>query len=445
MPTKNADSAVPGPPASNWARIVASDWGNGFARLRPLRSGVRIWRRLGLSSQFLITAGVALVLVSAADEFLRTRWTEKLFVKNSAEAASAYMGGIIAPHIQSSPDRHYAPVIEHALFDKVITDAGLKRQFERIKIWARDGTILYSTVEELTGRHFDLETVKRATRGEIVVATSNPRHDQDRLGSAKGKPMMEVYVPIRAADNSIIAVGEIHKDPDTLNEITSELIEGSLIIRAMSLLLGGLTLFVLVRRAQGTIARQRKQLRFHYRATSQLAQQNQSLRAVADDARRRSVKENEELLSRIGAEIHDGPIQLLSLAMLNLGAAAMAGHAPKQAGVTALMSQSITHLRNISTGLILPEIDDMLPEDALRLAIVRHEQMTGTEVQQQIAKLPPAISQGLKCCMYRIVQECLNNAVRHAEGLGQRVEVNHDGRNVSLTIADEGPGLSPPP
>ena len=49
-----------------------------------------------------------------------------------------------------------------------------------------------------------------------------------------------------------------------------------------------------------------------------LAVQNDRLRRVANDARLQAADSNEELLARIGQDLHDGPIQLVSLLMLKV-------------------------------------------------------------------------------------------------------------------------------
>ena len=49
-----------------------------------------------------------------------------------------------------------------------------------------------------------------------------------------------------------------------------------------------------------------------------LAAQNDRLRRLADDARLEAANSNENLLARIGQDLHDGPIQLVSLLMLKV-------------------------------------------------------------------------------------------------------------------------------
>lgn len=47
----------------------------------------------------------------------------------------------------------------------------------------------------------------------------------------------------------------------------------------------------------------------------------------------------------------------------------------------------------------------------------------------------------IKICLYRFVQESLNNAYRHAQGKGQRIDAKLDGDRIVVEVADSGPGL----
>jgi signal transduction histidine kinase len=45
-------------------------------------------------------------------------------------------------------------------------------------------------------------------------------------------------------------------------------------------------------------------------------------------------------------------------------------------------------------------------------------------------------------CIYRFVQEGLNNTYRHGAAIGQTVHVVSDGRELTVEVADKGPGFS---
>ena len=45
-------------------------------------------------------------------------------------------------------------------------------------------------------------------------------------------------------------------------------------------------------------------------------------------------------------------------------------------------------------------------------------------------------------CLYRIVQEGLNNAFHHGKAAGQRVEVWADTQSIVILVSDSGPGFA---
>jgi len=76
-----------------------------------------------------------------------------------------------------------------------------------------------------------------------------------------------------------------------------------------------------------------------------------------------------------------------------------------------------------------------------------HEYITNTKVGCEIGPLPDNLSLTVKTCIYRIVQEGLNNAFLHAGGLNQRVHVFADDEFVYVTVSDSGlnPRAAPRP
>ena len=79
-----------------------------------------------------------------------------------------------------------------------------------------------------------------------------------------------------------------------------------------------LILFLMVRRASNLVNGYQSTLMQNVVEAKNLAAQNDRLRRLADDARLEAANSNENLLARIGQDLHDGPIQLVSLLMLKL-------------------------------------------------------------------------------------------------------------------------------
>ena len=57
-------------------------------------------------------------------------------------------------------------------------------------------------------------------------------------------------------------------------------------------------------------------------------------------------------------------------------------------------------------------------------------------VQGDVAALPP----GVNLTAYRIVQEALTNARRHAPGASVQIELGYDAESLRLSVSDDGPG-----
>jgi signal transduction histidine kinase len=99
----------------------------------------------------------------------------------------------------------------------------------------------------------------------------------------------------------------------------------------------------------------------------------------------------------------------------------------------------------MSKGLMLPEVEDLpLPEVIKRMAL-NHERRTGTKVTVHCGTISHTLTHGIKICVYRFVQEGLNNAFRHADGNGQVVMCRIDDSVLYLAVQDDGgTGVSGP-
>lgn len=183
-----------------------------------------------------------------------------------------------------------------------------------------------------------------------------------------------------------------------------------------------------------------------------LLTQNDELRARLQTASQQVAESNERILQRIGADLHDGPAQLLTFAMLKLNRLARAvereGSSDERqefASVRSAITDTLREIRNISMGLAAPEIEQATLEETIKLAVASHEQHTGTYVHLELYDLPSKALPATKICIYRFLQEALSNAYRHAGGQGQIVSastvVSHGNERLLLTVSDGGPGL----
>lgn len=156
-------------------------------------------------------------------------------------------------------------------------------------------------------------------------------------------------------------------------------------------------------------------------------------------------------MRRISADLHDGPAQLLALAALRLDALKplLAASPKSEEGrsdislVRESLADALTDIRDICTGLTLPELDDLSPRGLLQNAAHAHERRTKTTVEVDIQSAPDELEKSMKICLYRFVQEALSNAFRHAGGAGQRLTCQYDGETIEVVASDTGPGFDP--
>jgi signal transduction histidine kinase len=109
--------------------------------------------------------------------------------------------------------------------------------------------------------------------------------------------------------------------------------------------------------------------------------------------------------------------------------------------VQSSLNSALKEMRGIAAGLSLPQLSELsLPETVIR-AVRSHERRTGTQVELELESVPDQVPEPLKITVYRLVQEALNNAYRHAGGIGQQVRVNGQGSQLVVVVSDSGPGF----
>jgi signal transduction histidine kinase len=120
------------------------------------------------------------------------------------------------------------------------------------------------------------------------------------------------------------------------------------------------------------------------------------------------------------------------------------GQSPGQAQLPAIQSSlqtAIQEVRGLASGLGLPQLDGLRLEEVLEQVVRSHERRTGSQVKLVTADLPDQVELPVKITLYRIVQEALNNAFRHAGGVGQAVSAHCEAGRIQVEVSDQGPGF----
>ena len=421
------------------------------------RSLAGVWRDLTLIRQFALIGLVVIGSGTLAVGAWVSQRIEAAVVQNSASSAAFYMSSLVEPVIRNiGPDGQLTSNQTKRL-DELFASPVFTKSVVTIKIWTPGSKIAYSNHPEQVGRTFPMSDSLQLALGGVVAGEFNQLADaESEVERAMNLPLLEVYSPLRSPDGkAVVAVGEFYAKAEQLSHDLAEAKMASWLMVGLSGLSMFGALYALVLRAGRTIATQQSSLRHQVAQLSQSLARNEVLAARVDAANRRSVELNDHFLRRIGNELHDGPAQLLALALLRLdslsqtdvpaspGSPVRTDKVKEAGALRKVIGDALKDIRDISGGLSLPEVQSMSLSSALLACAGAHERRTGAAVVCDLDSTAIAVSTPIKICLYRFAQEGLNNGFKHGGGVGQRLSLNYAGGGIEVVVADSGPGFVP--
>jgi two-component system, NarL family, sensor kinase len=149
----------------------------------------------------------------------------------------------------------------------------------------------------------------------------------------------------------------------------------------------------------------------------------------------------EQTLKTISQEIHDNIGQVLSLAKLNLGTLQY-GEDEKLNDTKNLVSKAINDLRDLSRSLHGDKIAELGLQEAVanELKILQNTGQYNTALQ--ITGEPYKLEPQKEMVLFRIVQEAIHNAVKHAKAKNITVQLNYQAAAFVLIVTDDGIGFN---
>ncbi|HET6548972.1 MAG TPA: ATP-binding protein [Solirubrobacter sp.] len=301
--------------------------------------------------------------------------------------------------------------------DDVVQSRLLGESVVRVKLWARDGTILYSDEPAIIGQRFELgeEEQELFETGGADAELSDLSEPENRYERQEGK-LLEAHTPIRTPGGTQVLF-ELYQRFGSVSASASRLL-GAI----APPLIGGL-LVLLLFQAPLAWSMARRLQRGHEERERLLAGAIE-----ASDAERR----------RIAADLHDGVVQDLAGVAFGLAPlAADAEHAGRRdeagviAGAVDTLRQGVRDMRTLlveihpprlETAGLGPALDDLL--SPLRAQGIRTDLLV-TE------------GGGADPLVYRVAREALRNVQAHAGASRVAVKVTPE----RLTVTDDGRGF----
>ncbi len=163
---------------------------------------------------------------------------------------------------------------------------------------------------------------------------------------------------------------------------------------------------------------------------------------------RRLIETLEEERRRIAAGLHDGLGQNLLViknrALLGLQEAARAPKAAEgYSEISRVASASLAEVREISHNLRPYQLDRFGLTRTLQTMVANVATASGVHCVAQVDSIDGLLGASMEIHCYRIVQELLNNVVKHSHASEALVSASFQGGNIRLVVADDGCGFDP--
>ncbi len=181
------------------------------------------------------------------------------------------------------------------------------------------------------------------------------------------------------------------------------------------------------------------------------------LQRAQEEDMRRAVEEER---GRIAAELHDVVTHNVSVMVIQAGAARKVMDAAPERSKEALLAveaggrAAMAELRHVMGLLAAPDLggadspaDGLEPQPGLGQldALIERVRAAGTPVGVAVSLPPQPLPAGVDLTAYRVVQEALTNAIKHAPGADAGVTIGYAGDCLEIEVTDTGAVRDPSP
>jgi two-component system NarL family sensor kinase len=364
-----------------------------------------------------VVSVVAVLGITAARQL-----AESEAVSDDAKTTELVAAALVSPALLDGLQRSDPDAI--AVIDEVVRDHVLSTSIVRVKIWARDGTILYSDEPRLIGQQFELgEDELEAFADDAVHAEVTDLDEPENVYEEDGGKLLEAYRQLSLPDGSPVLF-ESYFQYDDVDSRAAQIWSGFAAIMLGSLLLLVILLIPVI-----------------WRLLRELGAQQRQREALLS----RSLDASESERRRIAGQLHDGVVQdfaatAFSLAGLAERAATIDGPLAADIRATAATVRGgIGGLRSLLVDIYPPSlaVEGLVPAlNDLASALRARGVAVAISVQEGVQLAPET-----ERLIYRIAHECLTNVLKHASADSVALRVRESAGRVTLSVSDDGVGF----
>lgn len=373
--------------------------------------------------RYVVTALVTLIVVSVLTALVSRQIGTGEAIDDANRVATITANAAVKPALDDGIlTAEPASILK---LDSVVRSQVIQGSLVRVKIWAADGTIVYSDEGRLIGEQFELDdeaidVVEGRQKGSKSEVSDLSRPENRYEDSAT--KLLEVYMPIVTPGGETLLY-EAYFEYDGVVEAGRRAW-----LRFAPVALGSLVFLALLQ--VPLVLSLARRLRRTQEQREHLLEQA----IEATDAERR----------RIASDLHDGVVQDLAGVTFALAATARTVEGPTATQVAQAGDQvrdAVRSLRSLLVEIYPPNLYEEGLEPALTdlMAKVEPRGITGS-VRVDV---PTDLSLDSTQLIYRTAQEGLRNVVSHADASRVDLSVTRQGDTVVLRVVDDGVGLDP--
>ena len=293
----------------------------------------------------------------------------------------------------------------------------------RVKLWTRDGRIVYSDELELIETHapLDDDALEVIDDGGVASELSDLEGPENRFEAPFGE-LFEVYTRIETPGGTSVLF-ETYQRASSIADRQQELQRTFAPVLLVTLV--GLAILMVP-------------------IAWMLARRVRSAQLERERLLQGAVEATERERRRIAGDLHDGPVQELAGLSMRLSAAAEGVHGPSSdvlrdaaSGVRA----SVRTLRSAIVGVYPPNLRTVGLRAALS-DLVAGTELRGLGTSLDVGPHVEGLDEDLDALIFRGAQEALRNAEEHAGASHVGVAIYRNADRVVLTVVDDGVGIA---
>ena len=367
---------------------------------------------------------MAALLVGAATFVVVSRDAEDQAIGHAKDITQVEARGIVEPQLSDALLAGNPAAL--AGMDVIVRSRILSADVVRVKLWRADGTVIYSDEHRLIGRRFALDPPELASlrTGAPDADVSDLTAPENVFETSFGK-LLQVYLPVHTPSH-VPLLFETYQRYSAISQYQQQVWSSFLPV----LISGLAVLFILqVPLAVGLARRQRASL------------------AARQALLERAINASEQERRRIARDLHDGVVQRLAAVTFSLSALARRLGGAQGAGTVDAVEDAadqtraaMRDLRTLIVEIAPPNLHAEGIDNALRDLL---EPLSRDGVATSLDAAPTtALPEATTVLLFRVAQEALRNAAKHAGAERVTVRLRERGDAVRLEVHDDGRGFT---